>query len=86
MIVRAKPLSKLCEFGMPLPEDYKSDCYDDVDETDYACKEKSRIMVSVCVGWKSRNAFFAHLTMQTSWASDSEERSLWKQNTRTHGK
>uniref|UniRef100_A0A1B6D7F5 Uncharacterized protein n=1 Tax=Clastoptera arizonana TaxID=38151 RepID=A0A1B6D7F5_9HEMI len=46
MIVRARPLSKLCEFeGKPLPEDYKSDCYHDVDESDYACKEKTRIMV-----------------------------------------
>ncbi|XP_015594275.1 uncharacterized protein LOC107267288 isoform X2 [Cephus cinctus] len=45
MIVRAKPLSKLCQFeGGPIPEDYKSDCYNDVDETEYACKEKYRIM------------------------------------------
>ncbi|XP_012287742.1 uncharacterized protein LOC105703725 isoform X2 [Orussus abietinus] len=45
MIVRAKPLSKLCQFeGKPIPEDYKSDCYNDVDETEYACKEKYRIM------------------------------------------
>lgn len=44
---RAKPLHKLCEFeGNPLPEDYKSDCYQDVDESNYACKEKYRIMVS----------------------------------------
>ncbi|XP_072393212.1 uncharacterized protein [Diabrotica undecimpunctata] len=46
MIVKAKPLKKLCEFeGKPLPEDYKSDCYQDVDESDYACKEKYRIMM-----------------------------------------
>ncbi|KAK3929062.1 Membrane-bound lytic murein transglycosylase F [Frankliniella fusca] len=45
MIVRARPLKKLCEHdGNPLPEDYKSDCYNDVDETSYACKEKYRIM------------------------------------------
>ncbi|XP_011314907.1 uncharacterized protein [Fopius arisanus] len=45
MIVRAKPLSRLCQFaGGPIPEDYKSDCYNDVDETEYACKEKYRIM------------------------------------------
>lgn len=44
---RAKPLEKLCEFeGGPIPEDYKSDCYQDVDESSYACKEKYRIMVS----------------------------------------
>ncbi|XP_008545728.1 uncharacterized protein LOC103569944 isoform X2 [Microplitis demolitor] len=45
MIVKAKPLSRLCQFeGGPIPEDYKSDCYNDVDETEYACKEKYRIM------------------------------------------
>ncbi|KAK0183191.1 hypothetical protein PV327_001257 [Microctonus hyperodae] len=45
MIVKAKPLNKLCQFdGGPIPEDYKSDCYNDVDETEYACKEKYRIM------------------------------------------
>ncbi|XP_008545727.1 uncharacterized protein LOC103569944 isoform X1 [Microplitis demolitor] len=46
MIVKAKPLSRLCQFeGGPIPEDYKSDCYNDVDETEYACKEKYRIMM-----------------------------------------
>lgn len=46
LIVRARPLHKLCEFeGHPLPEDYKSDCYKDMDESDFACKEKYRIMV-----------------------------------------
>uniref|UniRef100_A0A1B6KK86 Uncharacterized protein n=1 Tax=Graphocephala atropunctata TaxID=36148 RepID=A0A1B6KK86_9HEMI len=45
MIVRARPLNKLCEFDNgPLPEDYKSDCYHDVDESEFACKEKARIM------------------------------------------
>nr|CAD7595643.1 unnamed protein product [Timema genevievae] len=45
LLVRARPLSKLCQFGgQPLPEDYKSDCYNDVDESEYACKEKYRIM------------------------------------------
>ena len=48
MIVKAKPLSRLCQFeGGPIPKDYKSDCYNDVDESEYACKEKYRIMVSV---------------------------------------
>lgn len=47
MIVQARPLSKLCEHGSNgLPPDYKSDCYNDVDESEYACKEKYRIMVS----------------------------------------
>nr|CAI5826703.1 unnamed protein product [Callosobruchus analis] len=46
LIVKARPLKKLCEFeGKPLPEDYKSDCYQDVDESDFACKEKYRIMM-----------------------------------------
>ncbi|XP_063926248.1 uncharacterized protein LOC135140382 [Zophobas morio] len=46
MIVKARPLKKLCEFeGEPLPDDYKSDCYQDIDETSYACKEKYRIMM-----------------------------------------
>ncbi|XP_017795916.1 PREDICTED: uncharacterized protein LOC108577288 [Habropoda laboriosa] len=46
MIVNAKPLSRLCQFeGKPIPPDYKSDCYNDVDETEYACKEKYRIMM-----------------------------------------
>lgn len=45
MIVRSRPLHKLCEFeGKPLPPEYKSDCYKDLDESDYACKEKYRIM------------------------------------------
>ncbi|XKL64569.1 hypothetical protein PGB90_004655 [Kerria lacca] len=46
LYVHARPLSKLCEFdGQPPPKDYKSDCYHDVDETEYACKEKYRIMM-----------------------------------------
>lgn len=47
-IFRAHPLYKLCEFeGKPLPPDHKSDCYKDADETDFACKEKYRIMVNI---------------------------------------
>jgi len=47
MIVQARPLNKLCEYGgNVLPPDYKSDCYNDIDESEYACKEKYRIMVS----------------------------------------
>ncbi|KAK9751688.1 hypothetical protein QE152_g4771 [Popillia japonica] len=46
LIVKARPLKKLCEYeGSPLPPDYKSDCYKDVDESDFACKEKYRIMM-----------------------------------------
>lgn len=46
MLVKSKPLNKLCEFdGRPLPEDYKSDCYNDVDESEFACAEKKRILI-----------------------------------------
>ncbi|XP_030556400.1 uncharacterized protein LOC115759574 isoform X1 [Drosophila novamexicana] len=46
IIVTARPLHKLCEYeGNPLPAEYKSDCYMDIDESDYACKEKYRIMM-----------------------------------------
>lgn len=48
MIVKARPLKKLCEYeGQQLPKHYKSDCYNDVDETEFACKEKHRIMVKL---------------------------------------
>lgn len=48
LMVKARPLKKLCEFeGKEIPEDYKSDCYQDVDESDYACKEKYRIMTRI---------------------------------------
>lgn len=55
---RAHPISKLCEYeGNGIPEGKKSDCYNDVDEADFACKEKYRIMVSrscvnrTCYDW-----------------------------------
>merc|ERR1711962_1050378 len=42
MLVKSKPMKKLCEHeGRPLPEGAKSDCWNDVDETEYACSEKS---------------------------------------------
>ncbi|KAJ6646203.1 hypothetical protein Bhyg_01414 [Pseudolycoriella hygida] len=48
LIVRSRPLDKLCEYeGKPLPPDYKSDCYQDADESPYACKEKLRIMTRI---------------------------------------
>lgn len=48
MIVQARPLDKLCEFGgSKLPKDYKSDCYNDIDESDYACAEKERILMRI---------------------------------------
>ena len=47
MLVKSRPLSKLCEFkGRPLPAGHVSDCYGDVDETEFACAEKHRILVS----------------------------------------
>jgi|ERR1712038_712490 len=46
MLVKAKPMKKLCEYeGRPLPDMYKSDCWNDVDETEYACEEKRRIQL-----------------------------------------
>ena len=48
MIVQAKPLDKLCEFeGKGIPKGYHSDCYNDIDESDYACAEKERIMLRI---------------------------------------
>ena len=39
MIVKSRAMKKLCEYeGRPLPDDYKSDCWNDVDETEYACQ------------------------------------------------
>lgn len=47
MIVKAKPLDKLCEFeGKTKPKSSPSDCYNDVDETEFACDEKKRFLVS----------------------------------------
>lgn len=47
-IVKAKPLEKLCEFdGSPKPKGSPSDCYNDVDETEFACDEKKRFLVSL---------------------------------------
>merc|ERR1711913_112758 len=45
MLVKSKPMKKLCEYeGRGLPENVKSDCWNDVDETEYACSERKRIM------------------------------------------
>ncbi|XP_076335551.1 uncharacterized protein LOC143238852 [Tachypleus tridentatus] len=56
MFVKARPLNKLCEFGgKGIPKYHKSDCYNDIDETDYACKEKRRILMRLnppnVTGW-----------------------------------
>merc|ERR1719412_2416687 len=48
MIVKARPLKALCEHqGRPLPDEILSDCWNDVDETEFACKEKERIMMKL---------------------------------------
>lgn len=47
-IVMAKSLDKLCEYeGKSKPRASPSDCYNDVDETEFACDEKKRFMVSI---------------------------------------
>jgi ATP-dependent DNA helicase 2 subunit 2 len=44
---RSHPITKLCEHeGEGTPKGKRPDCYQDADETDFACKEKYRIMVS----------------------------------------
>ena len=46
MIVQSRPLDALCEYGgKGVPKNARSDCYNDIDETEYACAEKQRIMV-----------------------------------------
>lgn len=47
MIVKAIPLERLCEYEGQnnIPKNAKSDCYNDVDESEYACAEKQRIEV-----------------------------------------
>jgi len=48
MIVKARPLKALCEHqGRALTENYKSDCWNDVDETEFACSEKERILLKL---------------------------------------
>ena len=46
--LQAKPLNKLCEHeGKRLPRSYESDCWGDVDETEYACSAKKRILLKL---------------------------------------
>jgi len=48
MIVKAISLDKLCEYdGNGVPKHSGSDCYNDIDESDYACAEKQRIMLRI---------------------------------------
>ena len=55
MIVKARPIEKLCEHdGKRLPDDYVSDCWNDVDETHFACSEKKRILLKLKPpGWEN---------------------------------
>jgi hypothetical protein len=57
MIVKSRPLDKLCEFqGQPKPKNTPSDCYNDVDETEFACDEKRRFMVSDADGFAAHSS------------------------------
>ena len=48
MLVKSKPMKKLCEYeGRGLPENVKSDCWNDVDETEYACSVSLIILWSI---------------------------------------
>merc|ERR1712018_316822 len=48
MLVKSRPMKKLCEHeGRALPKGAKSDCWNDVDETEYACTEKKRILLQL---------------------------------------
>ena len=45
MLVKSKPMKKLCEYeGRGLPENVKSDCWNDVDETEYACSVSMELL------------------------------------------
>lgn len=47
MLVKARPLENLCQFeGKQKPKDSPTDCFNDVDETSFACDEKRRFLVS----------------------------------------
>lgn len=48
MIVKSRSLDKLCEYGgKGVPKNSRSDCYNDIDETEYACAEKQRILLRI---------------------------------------
>ena len=58
MIVKSRAMKKLCEYeGRPLPDDYKSDCWNDVDETEYACQVNSFLhkldLIVIFLYWNS---------------------------------
>jgi len=45
MIIKAQPIEALCEHEGILPVNYQPDCWNDVDETEYACNLKKRILL-----------------------------------------
>ena len=45
MIIKAQPIEALCEHEGILPENYEPDWWNDVDETEHACKLKKRILL-----------------------------------------
>lgn len=48
LIVKSRPLSKLCEYnGKGKPNNKHSDCYNDIDESELACAEKERIELKI---------------------------------------
>ncbi|XP_027206243.2 uncharacterized protein LOC113799751 isoform X2 [Dermatophagoides pteronyssinus] len=49
MIVKAIPLERLCEYEgqKNIPKNARSDCYNDVDESEHACAEKQRIELRI---------------------------------------
>merc|ERR1719167_1493430 len=48
MLVKSKPMKKLCEYeGRGLPDNAKSDCWNDVDETEYVCSVSIGFNLSV---------------------------------------
>ena len=47
MIIKAQPIEALCEHEGILPVNYQPDCWNDVDETEYACSEKKRILMQL---------------------------------------
>ncbi|RWS03866.1 hypothetical protein B4U79_01980 [Dinothrombium tinctorium] len=48
MIVKSRPLEALCEYeGKGVPKNSIPDCYNDIDESEYACAEKQRILLRI---------------------------------------
>merc|ERR1711862_1003522 len=75
MLVKSKPMKKLCEYeGRGLPENVKSDCWNDVDETEYACSEKKRIMLRMNPPGHENAIIDNYVHLQTWRIQDQEDR------------